>query len=224
MLAILFCLSISEKSFEQDKEDLFFKFEPKEIDGNNFNGHLYMTIKNTSLDTIYIAIEPFSYFSLSDTINWYFMGRYKRYSSNYLFFIRHNARMDYRDAVSMISFLKYPNILYLYPGKRTTIFFKINKEVLDDMKYDIWYIKSEFGYAYKSDVDSALRSKPYFLNWEFKQSLFYKDTILIETEAGKSYKDSSLYIIKDGINYDYSYKSYYDSIITRCFIQRIDNF
>jgi hypothetical protein len=221
LLALLLCLTVSKKFVGQDKQDLIINIDSNDINGNNFNGHVFMTIKNISNDTIYIPIEPLYCFSLHDSSILYFMGKYKKYSPNSLFFIRHNATLDCRDASSKISFLKYPNILYLYPEKNTTIHFNIERELLKELKNDKWNIKVEFGYAYKSDIDTTLANKPYFLDWEFKHSLYFCDTILVETGLGKSYGDTTLYFNKDGINYDYNYYSFYDLIMLKCFIQRI---
>ncbi len=221
---ILILILYSKIAFSQERNDLIIEFEKNEIGGDDFKGNLSMSIKNVSSDTIYIAMEPitFSYYCNSDTLIFFPRGRSGYYNPLLLQIIERNAKIFYVDVRSRISYLKFPRILYLYPGSRTTIFFTIENANLLFLKSNKWDIYKEVGYSYKSNVDTTLINKPDYLKCEFIESIFYKDTIDIKlTLKPKSLDDSLLFISKDGMNYDYNYESIYDSIIFRCFIQRV---
>lgn len=215
-------ISYSELLFGQENKGLIFEIKPNEINGDNFDGKLLISIENASNYTIYITMEPFYCHYKKDTLKLHFVGKYGYYLPNNLFFVKQNSELDFLDYKSNISFLKFPPILYLNPRKKVNINIIINNKYLNLLNGSKWDIFLETGYSFKSDVDTALKSKPNFLSIEFEKSLYFRDTINIELNLNeKSESDSLLYLVKDGMLYDYSFESIYDSIIFKCFIQRV---
>ena len=204
----------------QEKKDLDIKIIPDQISGYNFDGKLSLSIENISKDTLYITLYPFYCVFKSDSINFYKVGEYG-YFPNRIYFIKQNTKIEYLSASSNISFIKFPRIIYLFPGKKTVICFKLGEEEINQLMNIQWNVEKEIGYAYKYVVDTALKNNPEYLEWQLNQSLFYDETINIELGAGKSFNDKLLYFSKDGKNFDYDYESVYDSIIQRCFIQSV---
>jgi hypothetical protein len=210
-------LILFTNSFAQINKELLVKLEPKEVNGDSFNGKLKMTVNNNIKDTIYITMQPYYCETVGDldSMNFYISILSGCYSPNRIYFFKKDASYSDGPGLSTISFLKFPQILCLYPGKETTFNFNFDNLSLKKLKGNKWVVFNEIWYGYKSDIDSALKNKPYHIKWEFKKSIFYKDTLNIDLKVNDTQQNSLLYIDKDNIND----KSVYDLIIIDCFIQ-----
>jgi len=225
LIALLIILYL-EISSGQDLKDLTVELQQKEINGDNFDGHLNMSIKNISKDTIYIVSQPYNYNVIGNSkgIIIFVDMRFENFTPNRIVFFKKN--INYLDARggSAISYLKFPEILYLIPGKKTEINFNLDEIVLKELKGSNWDVAFDLWYAFKKDVDTAFCDKSSELKNEFERSLFYKDIFQIDLVSEKQplTNDSLIYfnkIEKTSTFYYDGNESIYDSIL-RCFIRR----
>lgn len=221
-IIIIVALLLSDITFGQYNKELEINLFPREINGNIFDGHLILSIKNISKDTIYITIEPFNYDIINKTEglsnDLSFSGT--EYAPNRIIFLRAGINPSSLDCVSSISFLKFPGILYLYPGRHSDIILNINEKDFSDFKNSNWTILKDIWFADKTVVDKVIKNKPPFIKKEFEESLFYKDIIHINlTSSLQPLINPSVYFYNnlDSCSERGKCNTIYDSVILKCF-------
>lgn len=198
----------------QDGNGIVANLEPKEINGDSFNGELTMTVRNNSKETVYLTLEPFSCYRKSDSIIFYFLNKGGTFCSNEISFFKKDSKIVTGSSVLLITFLKFPAILFLNPQVSTLIKIHINKEELKVLKNLIWDVNFDISFALKSDIDNELVNKPEKIIEEFKNSILYKDTINIDLKLNSSSEtEISLYKSISTENYPLKNESIYDTIL-----------
>lgn len=234
VVAILFGNLYTDFLFAQE---LSIDLKPTKISGNIKDSCLSITIKNNSLDTILISLDPLN----TDIVSSYEYRLFQTfpyyYQPNRILFFKIPST-GYFEALSSsnISFLKFPRILVIAPKNLTKIIITLGENILKSLKDNNWEIQSTICYAFKKEIFNALSIKSEYLRQEFENSLVEKESIkldlmgndqIVEKHQTKEngiresaveliqISDPSLYYYK---NSSYSkdtmqYRSSYDSII-----------
>lgn len=215
-------LLFSNLLFCQNNNELKTEFPYQEINGNEFDGNLKMSLINNSNDTVFIILEPFECdITKGKDRNGVFYCASTRYSPNTISFIESGIRLFEGDCISRISYLKFPKILYLNPGNKTEIIFNIGELILQEIKNSNWQIFKDIKFALKRDVVYDLKRMPSYLFDEFDKSLFYKNTININLKLNTINTSVYSYNYLDSCN-DWSMcRTPYDLIIIENFQNQI---
>ncbi|MCI0474424.1 MAG: hypothetical protein L0Y76_12655 [Ignavibacteria bacterium] len=125
------------------------------------------------------------------------------------------------DGFFRISYLKFPRILFLIPGRKYDLLLNIDERTSIELRDSSWVVFEDIWYGIKSCVDKAIKDKPPIIMEEFQYALISESEINIDLTTIMC-TNPSLYFRNDIDSCNIKEKCYavYDSIIQKCFIKK----
>jgi len=224
-LLILFVLCIVCINELQSQELISLELQATEINGNTFDNYFNVTITNNSLDTIFIALEPFEFETIGKSNMVFANMSYNKFApGRIVFFVNPSTRYLEGSSGSNISFLRFPHILTINSGSKAVLLLKFEDATKDLLIGNNWDIYCELWYAFNNDIKYAFNLKKDIdktIKEQFEKSLLCVDTIKVNVSILNLrdnnpilISDSSLYLYKEGEKVKESYLTDYDYIIS----------
>lgn len=213
-IIILYCGT----TFCQTAKELKIDLLPTQINGDAFDGRLYLSINNMSKDTLLFVIEPFNCKLVEENgLNFVQISK-THYNPNRIVFVKSGIELSEIDGASSITFLQFPKILILFPNKKCAVDINVDKQTLSILAGSNWTIIKEIWYAPYNNIRALIEKKPTSIYNEFKESLIVDDRVNIELTSRLDL-NSSIYFYNSSNSSKEQDKctSVYDSLINNCF-------